>query len=67
MGGGEAGRGREAERQRDRSLSSRPVWSTERVPEQPSLGNEGTRGKQKANEDVFEPRGHVPAAASNSI
>jgi len=32
------------------SLSSRPAWSTENVPRQASLGNEGNHWKQKAVE-----------------
>jgi len=48
-----------------RSLSSRPAWSTEEVPKQPSLGREGNHRTQKAGEDVIEQGGHVPAPASS--
>ena len=37
-----------------RSLSLRPVWTTELVPEQPSLVSESNHCKQKAGEDVIE-------------
>lgn len=37
-----------------RSMSFRPVWFTEQVKGQPSLGSERNRWKEKASEDVIE-------------
>jgi hypothetical protein len=38
----------------DRSLCSRPTWSTDQVLGQPSLDSEGNCQKQKTSENVFE-------------
>lgn len=37
-----------------RSLSSRPIWSTEQIPKQPSLGSKGSHRKQNAGDVVIE-------------
>ena len=49
------------------SMSSRPAWSTEQVPEQLSLGNEENHREQKAGEDVTEQESHVPCPVSSRI